>query len=152
PVGLYNALMRTPTISVAGLAPASLFLRFDSSWRPECCDDNASLDNDQTAQITVSYDGGAPIEVMHWSSVSGSPNFHPDSQNEGVTVQLNNPPGASTLVITFGLLRAENDWWWAIDNLVVTAGVVPPSISSQPDIVTVGEGDLASLTITATGG
>jgi hypothetical protein len=151
--GMYNAYMSTPTISVAGLSANSLFLKFDSSWRPECCDDDAALPNDQSAVITVSYDGGAPIEVMRWSSDPANPNFHDDnSVNESITVQLNNPAGASSMVLKIGLITAENDWWWAIDNLVVSSGVLPPSITSQPDIVTATEGELATMTITAAGG
>jgi len=32
---------------------------------------------------------------------------------------LNNPAGAQEMVITFGMLDAGNDWWWAIDNVKV---------------------------------
>lgn len=150
--GLYNAWMRTPAFSVAGLSANSLFLKFDSSWRPECCDDAPELANDQTAVITVSYDGGPEVEVMRWSSDNTLPNFHADNPNESVTVQLNNPTGATSAVLRFGLILAENDWWWAVDNLVVSAGVLPPTIVSQPDILTATEGELASMTVTAAGG
>ena len=62
---LFNSFLKTPPISLAGVAAGKAFLKFDSSWRPECCDDNASLDNDQTATVTISYNGGPETEVMH---------------------------------------------------------------------------------------
>ncbi len=36
--------------------------------------------------------------------------------------------GAYLMVISFGLLNARNDWWWAIDNikLISTAFEVEP--------------------------
>jgi hypothetical protein len=121
PAGLYNALMTTPPIPVQWLPANTLFLQFDSSWRPECCDSQFGLPNDQTASIVASFDGGPGIEVLRWSSNPSLPNFHDDAQNEQVTVLLANPAGATKLALTFGLLNAENDWWWAIDNIVVSA-------------------------------
>ena len=58
---------------------------------------------------------------MLWESDSSSPNFKDDnSTNETITVDLENPPWATTVVLTFGLYDAGNDWWWAIDNVKVT--------------------------------
>jgi len=109
--GLYNAFMSTPVIDVSGLEAGTLRLKFDSSWRQE---------DTQTANVTVSYDGGAPIEVLCWESELGDPAFFKlDATNETVTVELNNPAGATEMVITFGMLDAGNDWWWAIDNVEV---------------------------------
>ena len=89
----------------------TLRLKFDSSWREE---------DTQTANITVQFDGGAPIEVLRWESAGGDPVFlKQDATNETVTVDLNNPSGTGEMVITFGMLDAGNDWWWAIDNVQV---------------------------------
>jgi hypothetical protein len=139
--GLFNSLLTTPEISLAGIAANTLSLRFDSSWRPEAEDDGApkfpvnaagSPTNNQTAVITVSYDGGAPVQILKFDSKSGSPTYHPDSQNESVSIPLNNPAGAQRMKITFAMLYAANDWWWAVDNIVVNAGASPPSITKQP--------------------
>ncbi len=35
-------------------------------------------------------------------------------------VDLENPPWATSLVLTFGLYDDGNDWWWAIDNVEVS--------------------------------
>ena len=138
--GLFNSFLTTPEIPLAGLAANSATLRFDSSWRPEADDDHppkwpgvgSQGTNNQTALITVSYDGGAPVQVLKWDSRSGSSTYHPDSQNESVSIPLNNPAGAQRMKITFALLYSANDWWWAFDNLVVNAGASPPAISRQP--------------------
>ncbi|MBP8911839.1 MAG: hypothetical protein KBI32_10090 [Phycisphaerae bacterium] len=109
--GEYNAFLSTPAIDVSGVDAGSVGLLFDSSWRDEAT---------MTATITVSYDGKPAVEVLRWESVPGHPNFHDDAENETVTVDLKKPAGARTMVITFGLTRAGNNWWWAIDNLLVT--------------------------------
>jgi len=111
--GLMTATLSTPAISLGDAAPGSVMLNFDSSWRDE---------DSQTAYITVSYDGGAAAEVLLWTSVPDDPNFHDDFPNENVTVALNNPEGASQMVVTFGMRDAGNDWWWAIDNVSIGAG------------------------------
>lgn len=117
----YSTFMSTSAISLAGIAENSVTLDFDSSWRDEF-DDNYH----QTANITVSYDGGAAVEILRWESDSSSPNFHDDAPNEHVTLGLNNPAGAGEAVLTFGLFDAGNDWWWAVDNVQVQ-GVPEPS-------------------------
>ena len=45
--------------------------------------------------------------------------------NESLEIPINNPDGADEIVISFGLLTAKNDWWWAFDNvkLISTAFV-----------------------------
>jgi hypothetical protein len=155
-VGFFNSDLRTPEISLTGVAANTAFLRFSSSWRPEGKDDGPPKFpegniNNQTAVITVSYDGGAPIEVLKWDSVEGSSTFHPDAPNETVTVLLNNPAGAQKAVLSFSLLEAANDWWWAIDNVVVSAGASAPSVSIQPIGGWVSRGGQAVLAVHATG-
>ncbi|MHC4436096.1 MAG: LamG domain-containing protein [Planctomycetota bacterium] len=109
--GLYNALMSTPAIDISAIEASTLQLKFDSSWLQE---------DTQTASVTVSYDGGTPIEVLRWESAGGDPAFFKQhAVNETVTVELNNPAGVREMVITFGMLDAGNDWWWAIDNVKV---------------------------------
>jgi hypothetical protein len=124
--GWYNTFLSTSAISLAGAVPNTAVLTFDSSWRPEFDDDYH-----QTANITVSYDGGAAVEVLRWESDGGSANFHADMRNENVSVPLNNPDGASEMVLKFGLFDAGNDWWWAVDNISVSAEIVPEPSSAS---------------------
>ncbi len=127
----YDAFITTPDISLTGVTTGSLKMRFDSSWRPEA-DNDVPGGNNQTAVIRVSYDGGEMREIMRWESDGGSPNFKPDETNEVVVLQLDNPEGAENLKIEFGLIDAGNDWWWAVDNLLVYSGLEPPSILTPP--------------------
>lgn len=111
--GLFNSFLRTPSISLSGVPANSAVLTFDSSWRPFA---------NQTAIITVSYDGGRAQDVLFWTSLDGDFDFHDHMTNETVSVELNNPAGANNMVISFELIEAGNDWFWAIDNINISSG------------------------------
>jgi hypothetical protein len=114
--GWYKTYMSMPAIDISEVQTGTVQLKFDSSWRPEF-DSNYH----QTGNITASFDGTEPIEVLLWESDPISPNFkHDQSTNETIIVNLENPPWATSVVLTFGLFEAGNDWWWAIDNIQVT--------------------------------
>jgi len=163
--GFFNSFLKTPEISLEGIGANSAFLQFDSSWRPESLDDvsdpdsltgfpggaNGEAINNQTAIITVSFDGGAPIQILKFDSIPGSPSYHPDAQNEAVLRPLNNPAGAKKMVLSFEMRDAANDWWWAFDNLVVNAGASPPSITQEPKLAVVTAGESAALSVIASG-
>jgi hypothetical protein len=73
---------------------------------------------------------------MHWVSDPArppgplalpTPSYKDDnSTNDEIVLALNNPAGAGNLKLTFGMLDAGNDWWWAVDNIAVG---VPPFAS-----------------------
>ena len=113
--GYFNSFLATPPIDVSNVITDTLALTFASSWRPE-------YDSyyHQTANITVSFDGGDPVEILLWESDSSSANFKDYATNETVAVEIAKPDGAQSMVLTFGLFDAGNDWWWAIDNIEVT--------------------------------
>ena len=144
--GWYETYVTSPVISLDGIPAGSAFLQFASSWRPEY-DSNYR----QSGKIEVSYDGGPFEQILLWVSDSGSPNYHDHAPNETVLVDLGNPAGASELVIKFGMFDAGNDWWWAIDNVVVNAGVMPPSLVSSPASIEVDEGAEAAFTVSVDG-
>ncbi len=114
----YDTWLSTPAIDISGFEAGTLQLKFDSSWRPEF-DDNYH----QTALVTASFDGADPVRLLLWESDGSSPNFKPDATNETVIVDLENPDGARSLVLEFGLFDAGNDWWWAIDNVEVSGNI-----------------------------
>ena len=145
--GWYKTFMTTPEIDVSGIAAGTLFANFHSSWRPEF-DGNYH----QEGYILASYDGAEPVEIMTWVSDTTSANYHDHNQNEVVILPLNNPDGATKLQLTFGMREAGNDWWWAIDNLVINAGVVPPLIATQPTGIEINEGEAFALSVVADGG
>ncbi len=127
--GFMNTFMGTPAISLTGTTPGTLAFTFDSSWRPEGFDD-ANLQNNQTAIIRAYYTVGGteqpPVEVLRWDSDPTGAFFKPDATNETVTLDnaaLQAPAGATAVRFEFGLVEAANDWWWAMDNLALTADV-----------------------------
>ncbi len=115
--GTFDVWLHTRPIDVSNAKPNTVRLKFDSSWRPEY-DSNYR----QTANIRVSFDGGELIEILRWESNSASPNYKDDnSTNETIILNISNPAGAQSMVIIFGYFDAGNDWWWAIDNILITA-------------------------------
>ena len=112
PAGTYNTFMSTPPIDVRTIESGSdtIIVRFDSSWRPE---------DSQTATITARFDDREPVEVMRWESGGSSPFYHDHNTSEMVTVYAARPAGAKKMVLTFGYFNANNNWWWAIDNVEV---------------------------------
>ena len=96
-------------------------LSFDSSWRP---------DDPQRGEITVSYDGGKEEQILLYASSGAQtlvtiPTLRKNEAkvndleqvNETLEIPIDNPADATEMVISFGLLNARNDWWWAIDNI-----------------------------------
>ncbi|MFM1941434.1 MAG: hypothetical protein RI897_416 [Verrucomicrobiota bacterium] len=132
----YETYITTAGFSAAGVEADSLLLVFASSWRPEF-DSNYR----QTGVIDVSYDGAAANRVLHWVSdssvlpwevgVTEAAFKNDESTNEEIIVPLNNPAGTSEVKLTFGMLDAGNDWWWAVDNVAV--GVPPFATSIMAD-------------------
>lgn len=116
---LYDALVTTKSIPIpSGIPAGTVRLTFDSSWRDEWNDDSPIFNN-QTATVKAIYNGGTPIEVLKWDSDPGSPTFHDDNANEAVNVDLQYDGVATELKLQFSLTEAENDWFWAVDNLKV---------------------------------
>ena len=143
-LGTMNTFLSSPSIDITGESSGTLILRFNSSWRPE---------NDQTANVTVSYDGADAVEVVRFDSGSGSDNFKDHAPNDTVTVGLANPAGAKNMVLTFGYFDAKNNWWWAIDNVEVVVGTPPAAITEQPGpaSIEVTAGEPISLSVSAVG-
>ncbi len=120
---LFDAFLTTPDISLEGVIPGTAVLNFDSGWRSE---------DTQTALITITYIDASgtevgPTEILRWESDSSSPFFKPDALNETISLPLENPAGAQSMRLDFGMVEAGNDWYWVIDNLEVTGqgGPVP---------------------------
>lgn len=127
-LGDLDTLLETPIIDIPAMADGeTLAIKFDSSWRDE---------DDQTAILTVSLDGGSPTEILRWESQPmldpnntptdpsddvPNPFFHDDNTNESVFLMVDTA-GASTAEFAFQYV-GTNDWWWAVDNIQV--GVVP---------------------------
>ena len=135
-ISAWNGHIVTPSIKIKGAAAESLVLILDSSFRPE---------EPQQAEITVSFDGGKEEQILFFQSVdSGAaahnlvtiPTLKKDEErmndgeqiNETLEIPIDNPADAAEMIISFGIINARNDWWWAIDNikLISTAFDVEP--------------------------
>ncbi len=117
--GTMNTTLYSPEIAVDGVS--SMTIQFDSSWRPE---------DDQKARLKVSFDGNTPVVVFTWVSDPADGNFKPDATNETVSETIAVPGGASKAVVQWEMYEAGNDWWWAIDNVLVTGDASPSGSNS----------------------
>lgn len=124
---LYDTLITTPTISIpAGVPAGRIKLSFDTSWRDEA--DGGGEDSNQTATIDVRYDNGAGIEVFRWESDPESDFFQDDTTDARIQLDLQYDGIASSLELDFLQSESDNDWWWAIDNLLVEVPTDPAKI------------------------
>ena len=130
-LGVYETLLSTPAIALDNVAANTVLLAFDSSWRPEFDSSN------QSADLSVKFDDGEPNVLFTWISDPNDDNFKGEAIDEQVLLPLNNPEGANTMIITWRMFDAGNDWWWAIDNVTVTAGdeIPDPRVSAGLDFV-----------------
>ena len=132
----WNGHLITPPIKIKGAAAKSLVLTLDSSWRPE---------DTQNGEITVSFDGGKEEQILFFKSVGIDAGAHTlvtiptlklkeekindgEQINETLEIPIDNPAGITEMTISFGVIDAQNDWWWAIDNikLISTAFDIEP--------------------------
>jgi hypothetical protein len=134
--------MSTGNISVAGRSNVNF--TFDSSWRDEAFDEeghkllgNAKVNN-QAAIVYASFDGAAPVQVTRWSSDPADPMFKDDSPNEQLTFPVTIPGGATNMKLSFAYINAQNDWWWAIDNLKLQEGAATPFWTEDFESLTLG--------------
>jgi autotransporter-associated beta strand protein len=138
--GAFRGSITTKPIDLTGVAPGSVKLEFDSSFRPEGPGDS------QTGTLEVSYDGGSTwtnlltLNELNTTNTAGSAGFVNRSINErlvsGTTTgvsgdgkggatfgAVNNPVGGTSLVFRF-YVEGTNDWWWGVDNMKVTGNIV----------------------------
>jgi hypothetical protein len=104
----FNASLSTPAIDISSSAAGTLVLTYDSSWRQE----------PQTGKVSVAFDGGDAVTLLELTPAT------PTAYNETVSLNLNNPAGAQTAVISWEK-QGHNNWWWAIDNIYVDASAEP---------------------------
>lgn len=114
----FNASITTSSFSLVGATAGTAVLRYFSSWRDE---------DSMTGVVSVSFDGG-PFNVLKtYSSDPNSPDFVDDAPNAVVELPLNNPGGATSAQLRFELNDAINNWWFAVDGIVVFAESAGPN-------------------------
>lgn len=127
PDNLFDIFVTTPVISIpSGIPAGRIKLSFDSSWRGNEFQDDLDNENNESAQINVSYNGGSFQEVFRRESDPESDFYNPNQENERVSqVDLIYDGVATELQLEFGYTDAWNDWWWAIDNIEVSVPANP---------------------------
>lgn len=109
-----NVFITTPSINLNGFDKNSARLIFDSSFRPY---------DMMTGLVDVSFDDGATwknLVTLDLEAFDGV-NSSLDRVSEEITVSLGAPASAAAAKVRFALTDAGNDWWWAVDNIQVTA-------------------------------
>lgn len=100
--------------SLGGAVAVPLRLSFDSSFRPY---------DDQTGEVMVSFDDGAnwsTLLTLDSATVPGGDSSLARA-NETVVLDILAPGDAESVRLAWRLSQADNDWWWAIDNVVVAS-------------------------------
>ena len=92
-----------------GTPQIALNLTFDSHWRPF---------DAQTGTVAVSFDGGAPVEILRYDSTNTDDTAQ---RNETISIDFLAPASASEIEVFWRYDDADNDWYWAIDNVSLTA-------------------------------
>ncbi len=136
--GNFDSTLVSPAISVAG--GQTTFLSFYTHYRQE---------GNQTADITVSFDGGAEQLVLRYDGNANSDNAGGDVLNAFVNIPLPAPTTTSDMVVKFRMYNAGNNWFWAVDDVGVTtepaspptatpAPTLPPTILSNKRVLYIG--------------
>ena len=131
----FNSLFSTTPISLANVVGGTAVLEFDSSFRPEGAMSATLPPDNQIGVLQVTYDGGATwAELFHYDRTNTDGAATAPNVNEHKVVTVPNPAASPTgsMKFRFGL-TGTNDWWWAIDNVKVTAsttGLASPGIAN----------------------
>jgi autotransporter-associated beta strand protein len=121
--GRFNSFLITKAVDLAGITPGSVTLEFDSSFNKEL---------PQYGIVEVSYDDGATWSPLLFFGDANNTNSGLNNRIvvsaantagqfvEGATVDAGlNSPASGLMKFRFGYLEGENNWWWAVDNIVV---------------------------------
>lgn len=156
-LGFFNTFLETPFFETSQLLAKGprLQLKFDSSWRPQCCDDGENFDpngNNQTATVRARFVDGSFQELLRWESApffdsQGRPTTTPTpfrndffksaNLNELLYVDLSDLLLSSTLgfKLEFGMSNAGDDWWFAMDNMqMISLTEVPGDMDIDGDV------------------
>ncbi|MFD4259168.1 phosphocholine-specific phospholipase C [Streptomyces sp. NPDC058534] len=106
--GRFDSTLTGPAVAIPS-GTATLHLAFDSHYRQE---------SPQEAEVTVEFDSGDKVRLLHYSSAaSGNDNLGRDQENRLVRLSCPVPAGATSAQAAFRLFNAGNNWYWAIDNV-----------------------------------
>lgn len=94
--GTFNSALVSPAYSVAGKSSATL--SFVSDYQK---------DGNETAQVLVSFDGGADKQVLTYTGDA-------IAKTERLSIPV--PSGAQKMTVKWKLSNGDNNWFWAVDQ------------------------------------
>ena len=117
----------TRPVDLTGITAGSVALQFDSSFYHEL---------PQFGTVEVTYDGGLSWSPLLFFGDTNVPGINDgSSRNERISIDSTNVlndivgsgivdsslfnPDFGTLQFRFGYQNAGNNWWWAVDNIVI---------------------------------
>lgn len=122
--GRYDSTLTSKPFALpTGLGRA--YLGFASHYRQEAA---------QKAEVTVSFDGGAPVKVLSLGPNSSDANGGSDAQNTFYSLGVDVPAGARTMTVDWRLFDAGNNWFWAIDDVRAADAPIPTPPIPAPDV------------------
>ncbi|MFE7712975.1 phosphocholine-specific phospholipase C [Streptomyces sp. NPDC057486] len=108
--GRFDSTLTAPAVAIPS-GTSTLHLGFDSHYRQE---------SPQEAEVTVQFDTGDKVQLLHYSSAtSGNTNKGQDQENRLVRLSCSVPAEAASAKVSFRIFNAGNNWYWAIDNVRV---------------------------------
>ncbi|MFF0966033.1 phosphocholine-specific phospholipase C [Streptomyces sp. NPDC003703] len=113
--GRFDSTLTSPAVALPA-GTATLHLGFDSHYRQE---------SPQEAEVTVEFDSGEKVQLLHYSSAAtGNTNLGKDQENRLVTLSCPVPAGATSVKANFRVFNAGNNWFWAIDHIRLGTGPI----------------------------
>lgn len=145
PTNNFNSLFSSNAINLDSVQPNSVVLEFDSSFRPEGTTPNP---NNQIGTVQVSYNDGQTWEnllVLDVNNTNGSATAPNVNERRSITVPN---PDSGLMKFRWGL-TGTNDWWWAIDNIVVigTTDSFPSPALTDPTTYVITTAAAPTLTV-----
>ncbi|MFM1904064.1 MAG: hypothetical protein RLZZ440_1964, partial [Planctomycetota bacterium] len=174
PDSYMTTFLVTRPVDLTGITAGSVSLQFDSSFYQEL---------PQFGTVEVTYDGGLSWSPLLFFGDANVPGINDgSSRNERISIDSSNVyndiigsaivdaglfnPDFGTLQFRFGYQNAGNNWWWAVDNIVIrgeragepfagtfgdawsfTTGEAP-SLAVSFDPATISETGTATATVT----
>ncbi len=111
----FNSFWSTPAIDLTGV-PSPVTVNFDSHF---------AAYGDMTAVVDVTFDGGANytnLLTLDSTVLGDSTTVFDETRSFSVV------PTSNSMQVRFGLVEGGNDWFWAVDNVSVSAIPEPGSL------------------------
>lgn len=104
----FDATLTSAPVDVYGRD--AVVLSFDSHYRGW---------SNQTATVTVAFDGGVHEEIVRFDSTTVTDNYDGAKINSNETHVVQVPNGAQEAVFAWQFTSGVNTWYWAIDSVQV---------------------------------